>query len=85
MRAVNADPTEGVRTVIRALLSVAPSDRESLEADHGQVWTTDELCRDFEVQGFMAPYCVAKRKSDGKVGSLVFQGKPRFYHSFRID
>ena len=32
--------------------------------------------------GFMAPYVVVRRKSDGQRGSLMFQHDPRFYFSF---
>jgi hypothetical protein len=53
-----------------------------LEAEHGQVWDTQELGRDFVVQGFMAPYVVVQRKSDGQRGSLMFQHAPRLYFAF---
>jgi len=57
--------------------------RESLEAKYGQVWTTEELGRDFIVTGFMAPLVVVRRKSDGKVGSLEFCHSPRFYFNWQ--
>lgn len=59
--------------------------RTELEARVGQVWNTDELQRDFEAVGFLAPYVVVRRKSDGVVGSLTFQHNPRLYFSFRED
>lgn len=62
-----------------------PGTRESLEEEHGQVWTTDELQRDFEVLQFLAPYVVVRRKSDGICGSLMFQHSPRFYFSFQEE
>ena len=49
------------------------------------MWNTDELARDFEVLGFMAPVVVVRRKSDGCKGSLMFTHLPRFYFSFRED
>ena len=49
------------------------------EGQHGQVWDTSELSRDFEVVGFAAPLVVVRRKSDGVRGSLMFQATPRFY------
>ena len=58
-------------------------ERAALEATHGQVWNTDELQRDYDVTGFMAPFVVVKRKSDGVVGSLMFQHSPRYYYSFQ--
>lgn len=54
-------------------------DRTEMEAAHGAVWDTEELQRDYEVQGFSAPYVVARRRSDGVVGSLEFTHSPRFY------
>jgi hypothetical protein len=58
------------------------SERARLEAAQGQVWNTIELQKDFEVKGFMAPFVVVKRKSDGQKGSLCFQHSPRFYFGF---
>ena len=49
---------------------------------HGQVWDTQELERDFEVIGFLAPFVGVRRRSDGVVGSLLFQHWPRFYFRF---
>jgi hypothetical protein len=60
-----------------------PGSREALEAQHGKVWSTEELSRDFEVIGFMAPYIAVRRKSYGKKGSLEFQHNPRFYFAFK--
>jgi hypothetical protein len=56
-----------------------------LEKEYGQVWDTQELTRDYEVKGFMAPFIVVKRKSDGALGSLMFQHMPRFYYGFTKD
>ena len=45
-------------------------------------WSTDELTEQFEVRGFMAPYVVVRRRSDGQLGSLQFvsnPGEPRVY------
>lgn len=48
----------------------------------GNVWTTDELRRDFEIVGFVAGLAKARRKSDGKTGFLNFTHDPRVYYSF---
>jgi len=37
---------------------------------------------DFEVLGFLAPYCDVIRKSDGIRGTLEFQHSPRLYFRF---
>ena len=76
------DPTEAARRAEVQEINSNPKERGQLEAKHGQVWDTDELRRDFEVQGFAAPYVVVERKHDHVVGSLRFQHHPRFYFSF---
>lgn len=63
-------------------ISFDPSSREFLENKYGQVWNTAQLKRDFEVDGFMAPYVQVRRREDGAVGSLMFQHSPRYYFNF---
>src|SRR6266576_6340430 len=58
------------------------AERKRLETQNGQVWDGSQLSEDFEVLGFMGPYIVVRRKSDGLKGSLEFQHKPRFYFNF---
>jgi hypothetical protein len=60
------------------------AERKRLEAQHGQVWDSDQIRQEFEVIGFAAPFMVVKRKSDGKKGSLEFQHSPRFYFNFSL-
>jgi hypothetical protein len=79
------DPTEPIRRAMVNEINSDPGSREALEKDHGQVWDTTQLGQDFEVKGFMAPFVVVKRKSDGVVGSLEFQHQPRFYYGFTPD
>lgn len=78
-----ADRTEGIRRVEQALFN--NTDADALRAEFGDVWDTDGLHRDFDVQGFMAPYVVVKRKADGVVGSLQFKHSPRLYFNFKPD
>ena len=77
-----SDPTENARRQLLAEINAEPGSREALEAEHGQVWNTDELRRDFEVVGFAAPIVAVRRKADGVRGSLFFQHDPRFYFGF---
>ena len=44
-----------------------------------------ELATAFEIIGFMAPLVVARRKADGRMGSLEFQHQPRFYFNWQED
>jgi hypothetical protein len=64
-------------------INAEPGSREALEAQYGQVWDTEELSRDFEVVGFMAPLVVVRRRADGLKGSLEFQHHPRFYFAWQ--
>jgi len=77
-----SDQTETIRRQRLVEINAEPGSREALEAEHGQLWDTGELRRDFDVLGFMAPLVVVRRKSDGQKGSLEFQHRPRFYFSF---
>jgi hypothetical protein len=65
-----------------AVINSDQRERQGLEAQYGRVWNTQELSNDFEVQDFAAPFVVVKRKSDGKLGSLMFQHMPRYYFNF---
>jgi len=58
------------------------TEREELEEQHGQVWNTKELQKDFTVQGFASPCVLVIRKSDGVKGTLKFIHHPRFYFDF---
>ena len=53
------DATEAVRREMLAVINAQPGSREALEAEHGQVWNTQELGQDFEVLGFA---CTAGRR-----------------------
>ena len=76
------DETESIRRLQLAQINAEPGSREALEAEHGQVWDTRQLGEDFVAEGFLAPYVIVRRKSDGQRGSLLFQHDPRFYFSF---
>jgi hypothetical protein len=66
----------------QAEINTVKGSREKLEAARGKVWDTDELAEEFSVVGFMTPYVVVRRKSDGQRGSLQFQHAPRFYFNW---
>jgi hypothetical protein len=84
------DETENIRRArLRELnTGLDPEEQErrsQLEAQYGQVWTTKEVAEEFELIGFAAPFVVAKRKADGKKGSLEFCHWPRFYFNWLAD
>lgn len=76
------DETEAIRRELLVKINQDPGSREALEAEHGQVWDTNQLRESYEVLGFAAPLVVVRRKSDGVKGSLFFQNSPRLYYGF---
>lgn len=80
-----ANPTENIRRAMVQEINANPGSHEALEKEHGQIWDTNELGKDFVVTGFMAPFVIVLRKSDMAPGSLMFQHNPRFYYGFRKD
>ena len=56
--------------------------RRRLEAEHGQVWDSYQLARDFEVEAFASPVVVVIRRCDGRRGTMMYQHIPRFYWGF---
>ena len=80
-----SDSTEPYRRQRVAEINLEPGSREALEQQHGQVWDTAQLAEEFEPLGFLAPFIVVRRRSDGRKGSLEFQHRPRFYFNFQED
>jgi len=80
-----SDSTEAIRRKMVKEINAVEGSREFLEAQHGQIWDTQEMQADFSVQGFMAPFIGVVRKSDGSKGSMEFQHAPRFYFNFKED
>jgi len=74
------DPTEAFR---REMIASGQPARDAAAAD--VKLTTDELREQYEVLGFLAPFVVVKRKSDGVKGSMEFTHNPRFYFNFQPD
>lgn len=74
------DNTESLR---REMLETGEPYRNLARAD--QRWDSDQLRAEFEVIGFLAPFVVVRRKSDGRKGSMEFTHNPRFYFNFVPD
>lgn len=55
------------------------------EYGEANVWTTEELERDFEVESFTAPFCIVIRKLDRVRGFVRFVDDPRWYFDFHIS
>ncbi len=80
-----SDPTEMIRKSMVQQINADAGSRDRLEAQHGQVWDTQQLQADFDVVGFAAPLIVVREKITGQMGSLFFQHQPRFYWGFTPD
>lgn len=63
--------------------SIQSQSHDSGKQPDGPIWDTAALQRDFEVEGFSAPFVVVRRKSDGQRGSLEFTHNPRYYFGFQ--
>ena len=81
---MTTDPTEKRRKEMVAQINRNPVQRDILEEHYGKgnVWDTKEVTAEFNIEGFMAPLCVATRRADGVRGSIYFQDHPRFYYNF---
>lgn len=79
---MTTDPTEMTRRSMVQAININAGERERLEAEHGQVWDTQQLQADFEVIAFAAPLIVVRERSTGRMGSLFFQHSPRLYWAF---
>jgi len=73
-----SDPTEELRRQ-----QVAELNRDGIPDNYdGPIWDTAQMQAEFSVDGFMAPYVVVRRKSDGVRGTLTFTHSPRWYFDF---
>jgi hypothetical protein len=79
------NPTETLRRQLAVAINESPRSRELLEAEFGRVWDTAQLQEDFDAVGFRAPFVVVTRRSDQRLGSLLFQNVPRFFFAFVPD
>lgn len=79
------DPTESFRKKRLVEINFEEKTRTELETEFGAVYSTDQLTTSFDVVGFMAPYVVVRRKSDGVKGSMEFTHSPRYYFNFQPE
>lgn len=77
----DTDRTESIRREL--LESGAMTEALQAALDAGEpVYDTAQLQAEFAVEGFMAPFVVATRRSDRVRGSLQFTARPRYYFGF---
>jgi len=73
------------RRVLADIIESEKMDRAALEARYGEVWDPAAWVAEFELLGFQGSVVVVRRKSDNRVGSLLYQHLPRFYFWFEED
>lgn len=85
------DETENVRRYLVGVINSTLDEDEQtrlneLVENYGadNVWDTKGVQRDFEIEGFLAPFVVARRRADNVKGTLTFCHSPRFYFDFRV-
>ena len=89
-----SDPTEQIRREMVPQINAVTRDennqtrskedvRKDLEAEHGKVYSLDELQAEFDIIGFMAPIVAVYRKSDGQKGSFEYVHNPRLYFNWQ--
>jgi len=61
------------------------AERAKLVEKYGDVMTTSEMQSLYNVEGFLSPFIVCRRKADGKRGTLMFSHAPRYYFSWQED
>lgn len=76
---------EAIRRVMLEAINIVPGSREALEAEHGQVWDTEQLRAEFEATRFAAPIIFLRRRSDSQKGTMLFQHHPRFYWGWMVE
>jgi hypothetical protein len=63
-------------------IALRPRTRAELEAEYGEVWDEQELAVHFAVTAIIPPTYIVRR-SDGMIGSVVCQPRPRLFFNFR--
>ena len=76
------DEIEAVR---REMVPEKPDHLVPAVARGEQVWDTDAFTKDFEMLGFMAPFVVVRRRSDGIRGTMKFTHDPRWYFGWQPE
>ena len=86
------DRTEPTRRVLVQAINSRLSEDEveryaELVAQYGEdnVWDTDGVSKDFQIEGFMAPFVTATHRGTFEKGSLQFCHHPRFYFDWRPE
>ena len=79
---VSPDVRETNRRRLEEAINKTPRTRAELAASAGPVWDEHEVELEFDVCGFTPPFVLVVRKTDGLLGSLIFQRQPLLYWGF---
>ena len=71
--------------MLEAHVNRNPKDRDELEKVYSDIWNTSEVARHYEILGFKSPFAIARCKTTGERGSLVFQNVPRYYFGWDAE
>ena len=77
------DVAEEKAVLLEELKVAYPDVHQEIQEEGGECWTTDEVTQEFEILGFLAPFCTAVRISTGEKGSLLFGHRPRIYYGWK--
>ncbi len=69
--------------LLEELKEAYPDVFQAIQEEGGECWSTEEVTQEFEILGFMAPFCTAVRRETGKKGSLLFVHRPRIYYGWK--
>jgi hypothetical protein len=69
--------------LLEELKEAYPDVFQAIQEEGGECWTTEEVTKEFDILGFMAPFCTAVRMETGKKGVLAFVHRPRIYYGWR--
>jgi hypothetical protein len=69
--------------MLEALKTSYPDVFQAIQEEGGECWTTEEVTVEFDILGFMAPFCTAVRVATGEKGTLAFVHRPRIYYGWQ--
>jgi hypothetical protein len=77
-----ADSEQIRRALVRTFATMTDAD---VERCYGESWDSDQLREEFDVEYFLAPFAVARRRLTGQTGCLCFRHQPRRYFNWDED
>ncbi len=81
----NDNPFDETEDIRRKMIADGEPEKKLSESKDKRYNGKDELLKEFEVIGFLAPFVVVRRLSDGKHGTMMFTHEPRVYFNFEVD